>query len=151
MIPLTDLRVISIWQPYASLAILGHKKYETRGWPAPTSLIGQRIGIASTKVINYKQIKAFAKPNFQKHFQQLDDLEWLFALNLADFWHGHLLGTVKLDSCHKMTRKMIKEVGAKERAFGDWKIGRYAWSLVDPKPLKKPIPVRGQQGVWIYR
>ena len=43
------ISVISIWQPYASLAIHGHKMNETRGWKAPASLIGKRFGIAATK------------------------------------------------------------------------------------------------------
>lgn len=26
------MKVITIWQPWASLIVLGHKKIETRGW-----------------------------------------------------------------------------------------------------------------------
>jgi hypothetical protein len=32
------MKVLSVWQPYASLTIHGFKKVETRSYPAPTAL-----------------------------------------------------------------------------------------------------------------
>ena len=49
------MKVISIWQPFASLIVSGSKVFETRTWPAPKSVIGQTIGIASTKTIRPEQ------------------------------------------------------------------------------------------------
>lgn len=39
---------ISLWQPWASLMAWEVKWLETRSWPAPKALIGQRFAIAST-------------------------------------------------------------------------------------------------------
>jgi hypothetical protein len=39
------MKAITLWQPWASLVAIGVKTIETRAWPAPRSLIGQRIAI----------------------------------------------------------------------------------------------------------
>lgn len=39
----THLKAITIWQPWASLIIIGAKPYEFRSWLPPKSLVGQRI------------------------------------------------------------------------------------------------------------
>ncbi|MDP3703221.1 MAG: hypothetical protein Q8R78_02410 [Candidatus Omnitrophota bacterium] len=36
----------------------------------------------------------------------------------------------------------------KERAFGDYSPGRWAWELKNPRRLAAPIPCRGRQGMW---
>jgi hypothetical protein len=45
----TELPVLSLWQPWATLIIVGVKTIETRSWRAPKSIIGQRIAIHATK------------------------------------------------------------------------------------------------------
>lgn len=39
-------------------------------------------------------------------------------------------------------------ISSTERAAGDFGPGRYAWRLVDVRPLSTPIPYRGKQGLW---
>ena len=39
----------------------------------------------------------------------------------------------------------------RERSFGDWTPGRYAWELVNVKPLPTPIEVKGRQGLWEWQ
>lgn len=41
-------------------------------------------------------------------------------------------------------------VSEKEIALGDWTPGRYAWELANVKPLPRPIPVKGKQGLWNF-
>jgi hypothetical protein len=46
----TYVKALPLWQPWASLvALVGAKRVETRHWPAPPRLIGQRIAIHATK------------------------------------------------------------------------------------------------------
>jgi len=45
------LPTLTLWQPWASLVMLGVKTIETRAWPAPAGLIGQRIGIHAARRI----------------------------------------------------------------------------------------------------
>ena len=43
------MKAISLWQPWASLIAIGAKSIETRSWPAPRALIGDRIAIHAAK------------------------------------------------------------------------------------------------------
>jgi hypothetical protein len=46
------MKVISLWQPYASLIACGEKPFETRHWAPPRNLIGQTIAIHAAKKID---------------------------------------------------------------------------------------------------
>lgn len=39
------MKALTLWQPWASLVIEGVKTIETRSWPCPPTLIGERIAI----------------------------------------------------------------------------------------------------------
>jgi hypothetical protein len=43
------VKALPLWQPWASLVEVGAKRIETRHWPAPAALLGQRIAIHATK------------------------------------------------------------------------------------------------------
>jgi hypothetical protein len=45
------------------------------------------------------------------------------------------------------TEKVITELSERERAFGNYAPGRYAWRLDQMRPIH-PWPARGQQGLW---
>lgn len=139
------MKVISIWQPYASLLAHGFKLNETRSFPAPKALIGQRIGIASTKVIKPEQREPFADPTFCRYY-----FESNLPRRIEDLPCGYLLGTVLLHSCEPIDEEDLEEVTEEEQLYGWWKVGRYAWRMRDHKPLVEPIPVRGAQGIWLW-
>ena len=136
------MKVISIWQPFASLAVKGFKVFETRTWPAPASIIGQTIGIASTKDIKPVQRAYFDEDLFSDYYAgtgmpPLDDLPC-----------GYLLGTVTVDGCEVMTEEFMEEVSDEEQAYGHWERGNFAWRLTDRMELEHPIPIRGAQGLY---
>lgn len=39
------MKALTIWQPWASLILVGAKPYEFRSWPAPKRIVGRRIAI----------------------------------------------------------------------------------------------------------
>lgn len=136
------MKVISIWQPYASLIVHGHKFTETRSWPAPKSIIKTRIAIASTKVIRPEQRAVMQDPEFRKFYDQTG------LPGLDDLAHGAILGFVNLHSCDVMTEEDLLDITDEERMFGVWEVGRYAWRLRHPEAFEQPVRARGQQGVW---
>jgi activating signal cointegrator 1 len=144
------MRCISLWQPYATLLLyrnnhgMRYKAVETRPFPAPSTVLGQRIGIASTKILKPEQRACFDDPAFQAFYQETG----FPALDKLD--HGYLLGTVHVYDCELMTEESIEDVTDEEKAYGDWRPGRFAWRTKDPEVFKDPIPVSGQQGIWIY-
>ena len=107
------MKAISIWQPFATLVVKGYKIFETRTWAAPASVIGQRIGIASTKSIRPDQRAHFDDEDFQEFYSRLGLPE-----KLEDLPHGFMLGTVIIDSVEKMTPEFMEEVSNEEMSYG---------------------------------
>lgn len=137
------MKCISLWQPFASLAAYGFKTHETRSWAAPKSLIGQRIGIASTKNVKPEQRSTFADPEFQRFYSTTG-----LSLNFDDLPLGHLLGTVVLDSVEPVTDELLEEISLEEQAYGWHRPGYFVWRLREPEPLITPIAIRGAQGIY---
>jgi len=136
------MKVISVWQPFALLLVKGFKIFETRTWPAPAAVIGQTMGIASTKNVKPEQRAFYEDPDFQKFYEVLG------LPSLDELPGGHLLGTVKLDSVELMTPEFLDEVSNEEQAYGHWQEGNYAWRCTQPRELLHPIPIQGKQGIY---
>lgn len=138
------MKVISVWQPFASLLVEGYKIFETRTWPAPQSLIGQPLGIAATKSIVPGQKEFIADETFRGFY---DRLGWP---KLIDMPRGCLLGSVTLDSVELMTEELMDDVSAEEQAYGHWTLGNYAWRCTNPVKFDTPIPIVGKQGLYTW-
>lgn len=136
------MKVISIWQPYASLIVHGFKINETRSWAAPVALIGQTIAIAATKQIKPEQRAIVTDPTFA-HFYDRTKLPVLDELPM-----GAIVGTVQLNSCDLIDEEVLDDITEEEEIFGWYEVGRYAWRLRDPRPLTEPVFTRGYQGIW---
>lgn len=144
MVRIKGMRCISVWQPYATLLVKGIKRIETRPNPAPSTVLGERIGIASTKIITPAQRAAMIDPEFARHYAEtgLPELDFLH--------HGYLLGTVVVKSSTVITQDDIDDITEEELSYGWFEHGRYAWRTTDNVEFNEPIPVRGSQGIWIY-
>jgi len=141
------MKTISIWQPHASLIVLGLKPFETRSWPAWKSLIGQRIGIHAGKALDDLQ-------DLTEYLVQRDAGEerdeafdaYVTALKAAGFKHlremprGAILGSAVLAEC--IPTEKLTDPGY----FGDFTPGRFAWRMEDPIILPSPVPFVGKQG-----
>ncbi|MBA8881780.1 ASCH domain-containing protein [Phyllobacterium myrsinacearum] len=139
------MKVISVWQPWASLIVHGMKFFETRTWSAPKSIIGQTIGIAATKNITPDQRSAYADPEFQRFYEQCG------LPPLEELPRAVLLGTVLLDSVELITEDFLEEITDEEKAFGWHQLGGYAWRLRYARQLPHPIPIQGKQGIYDWK
>jgi hypothetical protein len=140
------MKALSLWQPYASLAVLGYKLYETRPMPPPSTLpVGTRFAIVSTKQVKREQIEAANHPRMTRalRFAKIDD--WKQLPN------GFILGTVELTGFFQIDDEVVAALEEPQYVFGDWRPGRWAWALGSPRYLAVPVPVRGQQGLWEHR
>lgn len=64
------MKVITLWQPWATLIPLGLKTIETRSFPAPKSLVGQTIAIHSAKMMpsyNKRYVKGISLWHESEH------------------------------------------------------------------------------------
>jgi len=135
------MKVISLWQPWATLIVRGFKTIETRSWPAPKSIIGKRIGIAATKIILPEQRIAYQDPEFQK-FYSLTGLPPLEQLP-----RGCVIGSAVLHSSDPIDQDLVDDITDEEEAFGWYAPGRFAWRLRGQQAFG-PYPARGAQGIW---
>lgn len=123
------MRVLTIWQPYASAIALGLKKYETRSWQ--TRHRGPIAIHASVKPLNRERMALAKKYNI------LDKLEF-----------GKIVVICDLIDCIPMTDEFIAAQSDMERDFGDWRVGRFAWKLRVVRVIMPPISAGGRQGIW---
>lgn len=134
------MKVITIWQPWASLITYGHKQIETRSWP--TRYRGE-ILIHSAK----KSMKDIERT----HQVDCDLIESRLGVALESLPYGYIIGKAEIIDCIEITRDFVNTLAADERAFGNYEIGRYAWILKNPVLFSEPIQAKGFQGLWNYK
>lgn len=133
------LRALTVWQPWASLLVLGIKKYETRSWC--TSYRGP-IAIHAAKK------KVFTVMNML-HPVAANAIQYRLLKNqLNQLPIGHILGYGNLIACHKIDAAFIAGLSEDEKLMGDFTPGRYAWEIVDIVKLDRPVKMRGAQMLW---
>lgn len=146
------MKAISLHQPWASLIMMGVKKFETRHWAPPRDLIGKTIAIHAAK----KRV-----PTILEH---AEDFQRAFGAD-APGWsqrlpYGALLCTATLAGAYQVApldssrvRIIYSLPGSADPnrfiaidPYGDFSSGRWIWALTDVETLIKPIPVTGRQG-----
>lgn len=123
------IKCISLWQPWASLIVWGHKTIETRSWPAPSTILGTRIGIHAA--MTTQGIKLADELGLLRHC----------GMERAKLPLGALVATCVVDASVP-TEKLCGD------PYGDFRPGRYGWILSGIEPLAEPIPVKGRQGIF---
>jgi activating signal cointegrator 1 len=147
-----EVKILSLWQPWATLIALGIKRFETRSW--------------------YTTYRGNVAIHAAKHkMTHVEYLVWLSALELAEenfegFRHrrdiplfdnlplGCVVAISDLHDCFQMISGYepainpieIDSVSELERALGDWRRGRYALEFDKVCPIE-PYPYRGAKGL----
>lgn len=134
------MKCISIIQPWASLIVLGAKRFETRGWC--TQHRGLLAIHASRRFPDPAREICRDEP-FRSILQAGGIRNWF------DLPAGAVLGTVRLVDCVPTKHAVL--FSAQDRALGDFRRGRWAWELAQPTPLPQPIPMAGRLGVYDIR
>lgn len=143
------MKAISLWQPWASLIVLGEKEYETRGWA--TGYRGPLLIHASKRAVLKDLDDALDCPYMQKALEQYRPVSLVLDLRLTarqareTLPFGKLLGRVDLVDCVPTT-KMRNDITNKEYMFGNYGAGRYAWKMANPVMFDQPIDYAGEQG-----
>jgi hypothetical protein len=132
------MKALSLYQPWASLVMLGAKRVETRSWR--TTHRGPLAIHASSRFRQEGRSSCRREP-FQRRLEEA-------GLDEARLPLGVLLGTVRLLDCVPVEDIDLEALGGDETSFGDFTPGRYAWLLADPRPLPVPVPASGRLGVF---
>ncbi|OCC05225.1 hypothetical protein BA190_09995 [Labrys sp. WJW] len=151
------MKVITVWQPWATLIALGFKPYEFRGWAAPRSLQGERIGIHAGK-------RPVRRPEIADLIQRLrSDQAWttclkpeaLPVLERALTSPGilplsHVVCTAVLGKPIRAWQ-IVGEFGGAINDSDRDEHCNFAWPLTDVAELQPPQPATGAQGFWDWK
>jgi hypothetical protein len=128
---------ISLYQPWATLIMLGAKCFETRHWDTEyRGVLIIHAAKAEGDLVMCKQ-PMFANVLVKAGITRIRDLPL-----------GAALGAVDLVATHS-AEKIAVSLSNQERAFGNYGPGRRAWELRKPRPFPAgPIWMPGKQGLW---
>lgn len=128
-----QIAAISLWQPWASLwCATTAKVHETRHWP-----IKHRGWIV---------VHAAKRIEFDHSARLNDILDSEFGGHWGmDLERGAIVGAVHLIDCIPTELAAPDE---DDRECGNYGTGRYAWKRDQFISLERPIPYRGQQGLF---
>jgi hypothetical protein len=136
------MKALSLHQPWASLVALEQKQLETRSWQ--TDYRGPLL------------IHAAKRWTMEQRRLVLDDGSTgkAFRAALCPAYGnpdalplGCFVALVDLVEVFPV-EKVALFISHKERRFGDYSGGRFAWKLENVRRLAEPIPARGYQALW---
>lgn len=133
------VRTISLWQPWATLIALGHKRYETRSW-----------GTAHRGLV---AIHAAKRPLGADERHLLRELREEHGIHLRprELPFGAVVAVGQLATCRQMTPELCAEIFAAdgpEFDVGGWEPGRWAWEIDQVQVLEVPVLLRGQKALF---
>lgn len=124
------MKVLTIKQPWASLIMLGYKKYEFRSWK--TKYRGT-ILIHAGKSVNKEAVK-----RLKKYLPE-------------DLPKGKILGKVDIVDCIKIDDNIKNNIiNENNDIYSNLSVDEYAWKLDNVQELKDNIFVNGKLGLWNY-
>lgn len=154
------MKAISLWQPWASLVVIGSKQIETRGWS--TNYRGPLL-IHAAKRKHIGELIYFGSCwAFDAALQPLGGtMTPNTSIDLVkDLPFGAIIGQVELVDCRPTDSFTIGEIETRrypdekcsdwksytEKVLGDFTPGRFGWVFKNPVRFETPIPYSGKQG-----
>ena len=150
----TTYKALTVWQPWASLIIEGAKPHEFRRWPAPSSMVGQRVVIhAGARKAKFDEIaEMLNRLGSEEDGTALtaDKARPLLALYATGLREGCTAGAQLPHGCGIGSAILGKPIRCTDLYPGDERVDEdmWAWPFTDPKPFREPISCKGAQGFW---
>ena len=153
------MKALTIWQPWASLIIIGAKPYEFRSWPAPAWLVDERMAIhAAARAIDWREVHQLVRlleaggRYAARTCLHVDSALRLLrdAMNGLELPLGAGLGTAVVGT-PKQGWAVAEEFGvtrandSERDAHSNW-----AWPMLDIERWEQPFPMKGAQGLWTW-
>lgn len=135
------MKALTLWQPYASLLVMGLKEFETRGWQ--TKYRGSLVIHAAKRNDSDRKNDIERVVTMLREHGMDEQAEDLFELCGRSY--GCAVGVVKLAYC----KPMLDGGSDLENAVGYFGEGRFGWKCDEPRMFDRPIPVVGKQGLWV--
>lgn len=130
-------KVLSLMQPWASLAVLGLKTIETRSWG--TVYRGPLLIHASLR--RSGKSAWLASPPLREHIPDFEALPF-----------GSIIGEVILTDVCRLRELLIGPDAFRDRSLEAQAFGeapeRFGWIFDNATALSEPIPATGRLGLW---
>lgn len=165
------MKGLTLTQPWATLIALLEKLLETRSWA--TTYRGPLAIHAAQSLAPVGGVAGLQHIVWQEPFRSVLQRRWLDIAVLPQVSsqqhiisdpsyvlpRGAIVAVCTLADCRPTTGSRPGSGGPKyadwvhdltdqERAFGNYAPERFGWFLADIRPLPRPIPCRGAQGLW---
>ncbi len=127
------MKALTLWQPWASWVFEAGKDVENREWST-----GYRGPLAIHAGQGLDRFLAWRPSSWPSALQRLIETGRIDPRQIRSrFWpRGVVLGTVDLIDC-------VRDHPSAWAVPGQWH-----WVLQNPRPLPRPVPARGQPGLW---
>ncbi len=130
---------VSFWRPWPTFILrtdAGRKDCENRTRPPPKAALGRRIALHAGKTYDLGK--------------------WPRVLNISEECSTGIVGTALLAGyldCRTLNRAVhVHDPGDRQRVYeldrSEWWSGPVGLLLVEPRTLREPVPLKGQQGWW---
>jgi hypothetical protein len=154
------MKALTVWQPWASLIMMGAKPHEFRRWnfadkPHLAKLIGRRIVVhAGARPARISEIDDVLARIEDGESALEDHIAKPFLLELREAIRRKERGNAPLASA--LGTAVLGEPRNVLDLFGDGQVGdsdrldqhMYGWPLSDVQPFTAPVPAAGAQGFW---
>lgn len=148
------MKALTLWQPWATLIAMGEKRIETRCWS--TKYRGE-LAIHSAAKLPAKWLGASSRTDPFR-----DELADVFGVRrdrddragkhiddiLRGLPSGKVLCIVRLVDVAETDEMFREAIPARERVFGNYEDGRYAWLLEMVEVFEPAIPAKGNRMLW---
>ena len=147
------MKALTLWQPWASLVALEHKRVETRCWPTryrgPLAI--HAAAELPPKWLGASRHETDFRDELAGCFNCRRDCDDRSGLHVDDVIrslpYGSVLCIVNLVACVR-TGEVYDDLGTREHIFGNYKDGRYAWFLEMIEKFEEPVPAKGNRMLW---
>jgi hypothetical protein len=147
----TYMKALTLTQPWATLVAIGAKRIETRSWPTsyrgPLAIHAARSFPSWARAFTTEPI---CYDTVRRSRSTAARLAAAYPLGcvLATCRLANVLPTEVIDNALNVFGVSLEPLDFREKAFGDYSPGRYAWILEDVHELAEPIPAKGALGLW---
>lgn len=157
------MKALTLHQPWATLIASGVKTSETRSWPPPKALYGQRIAIhAGRKEIARRDIHLLRGIAERLPWFRPNDPTSVVRISIPT---GGVVATARLVTafrvgehsedgrfalCDRQHDDLCPSLyhTARIDQYGDYSIGRWIWVLDRVEEYDPPVAAVGHQGIW---
>lgn len=131
------MKALTLTEPWATLMAMHEKTIETRSWRMPNNIIGQEVAIHSAKGFPKWAMEICLEEPFRSALGSIR----------PELHRGKVLCVVRFTGS-RLTEDVRDQITDKERYFGDYADGRWAWFSEFVRRLDSPTPAVGHLGFW---